>query len=151
MEKWLLVLVFTLVGYSGATVSQDHGVVNKDYYLKVQKAANQGDTDAQSILGYMYLAGEGVPRDYAQAASWYRKAADQGQAGAQNNLGLIYYNGEGVPRDYKLAYFWWLLSSAQGVEEAAKSRDTIENIPTPQQRAETQAAATNWKPIVPAQ
>jgi len=32
----------------------------------------------------MYAIGQGVPRDYAQAAAWYRKAAEQGKALAQS-------------------------------------------------------------------
>ena len=47
--------------------------------------AEQGDTDAQFLLGAMYNEGKGVPQDYAQAVKWYRKAAEQGNASAQLN------------------------------------------------------------------
>ena len=98
----------------------------------------------------MYFKGNGVPRDYAQAVSWYRKAADQGDTDAQYALGVSNYNGEGVSKDNKLAYFWWLLSSAQGFEKAIERRDYLEKTLTSQQCAKIQAAATNWKPIAPA-
>ena len=59
----------------------------------VRKAADQGDSEAQLNLGFMYTLGHGVPKNYAAAASWYRKAAEQGHASAQFNLGLMYSSG----------------------------------------------------------
>src|SRR5437016_1266347 len=56
--------------------------------------AQQGDANAQSSLGYMYVMGQGVPQDYALAAMWYRRAADQGDAKAQYNLGVMYHYGK---------------------------------------------------------
>jgi len=45
---------------------------------ELRARAEQGDAGAQLSLGLMYAIGQGVPRDYAQAAAWYRKAAEQG-------------------------------------------------------------------------
>ena len=42
-------------------------------------------------LGFMYVAGEGIPQDYVEALKWFRLAADQGQANAQCFLGLMYF------------------------------------------------------------
>ncbi len=39
--------------------------------------AEQGNADAQSLLGAMYAEGNGVPRDYKAAVKWYRLAAKQ--------------------------------------------------------------------------
>lgn len=66
-----------------------------------------------------------VPRDYAEAAKWYRKAAEQGHAGAQYNLGFMYGTGRGVPQNDVEAYVWWSLSAAQGDKQAATSRDIV--------------------------
>jgi Sel1 repeat len=52
---------------------------------------------AQLSLGMMFVAGEGIPQDYGQAAVWLRKAADQGNSEAQHALGVLYDNGQGVP------------------------------------------------------
>ena len=49
-------------------------------------AAEQGDSDCQTILGNMYREGEGVKRDYAEAAKWYQLAAAQGDEEAQESL-----------------------------------------------------------------
>ncbi len=49
-------------------------------------AAEQGDSDCQTILGNMYREGEGVKQDYAEAAKWYQLAAAQGDKEAQESL-----------------------------------------------------------------
>ena len=51
--------------------------------LLLRPLANQGDAEVQSLLGFMYAEGQGVPQDYAAAVKWYRLAADQGDAEAQ--------------------------------------------------------------------
>jgi tetratricopeptide (TPR) repeat protein len=51
-----------------------------------RKAAELGNSSAQVNLGTMYVHGQGVPQDYAEATKWFRKAADQGNAVAQHYL-----------------------------------------------------------------
>ena len=51
----------------------------------------------------MYLYGECVAKDEAQAAEWFRRAADQGLAGAMMTLGMMYEQGLGVARDTEQA------------------------------------------------
>lgn len=41
-----------------------------------RKAAVQGHSPAQAMLGAMYYDGLGVQRDYNQALAWYQKAAE---------------------------------------------------------------------------
>ena len=64
----------------------------------VSPRCEQGHAAAQFNLGVMYDRNEGVPKDDAGAARWYRLAAEQGVAPAQYNLGVMYANGEGVPK-----------------------------------------------------
>ena len=94
-----------------------------------------------TISGTCTAIGEGVPQDYAAAASWYRKAAEQGYARAQNNLGVMYDNGEGVPQDYVTAHMWFNLAAASGYNEAVRNRDMVARHMTPAQIAEAQKLA----------
>jgi len=64
-----------------------------------RKSAEQGNAMAQDNLGVMYHEGEGVTRNYAEAAKWFRKAAEQGYAHAQYDLAVMYHEGKGVSRD----------------------------------------------------
>ena len=71
-----------------------------------RKAAEPGDARAMTKLGVMYENGRGVPRNDAQAASWYRKAANAGDARGMSSLGFLYMNGRGVPRNDAQAVSW---------------------------------------------
>jgi TPR repeat protein len=96
----------------------------------------------------MYFNGNGVPKDDAEAARWFRLAAEQGRADTQSNLGLMYANGQGVPQDYVLAHMWFNLAAAQGNENeiALKNRDLAAKSMTREQLAEAQRMAREWKP-----
>jgi TPR repeat protein len=101
---------------SGAN-DDTHQGVPQDYAEEIarfRKVAEQGNADAQMMLGYSYAQGRGVPKDYAQAAAWHRKAAEQGNAQAQYNLGDLYDHGRGVPQDYTQAAFWYRKAGEQG-------------------------------------
>ena len=116
-----------------------------------RKAAEQGDASAQDGLGEIYDNGYGVRQDYAQAVAWYRKAADQGFPPAQTDLGIEYANGHGVPQDYVRAHMWFnLAASGAGVasfrEQWTKYRDEMAAKMTPDQIAEAQRLASEWKP-----
>ena len=50
-------------------------------------------------LGESYRQGDGVPRDAARAAEFYRQACLGGDAAGCNQLGTMYSAGEGVRRD----------------------------------------------------
>lgn len=56
---------------------------------KIQRAAENGDPDAQYGLGYMYYYGIGTVRDQQTAELWIKRAADQGQPLAQKAMSLI--------------------------------------------------------------
>jgi TPR repeat protein len=85
-------------------------------------------------------------RDYATALRLIRPLAEQGDATAQYNLGVFYDNGLDVPQDQVSAYMWFSLSAAQGKEGAATFRDLIARLMTPEQIAEAQKLAREWKP-----
>jgi hypothetical protein len=109
-------------------------------------AAEQGDALAQYNLGVMYAKGQGVVQDYKEAAKWYRLAAEQGSAEAQSNLGFLYEEGQGVPQDYVEAHMWFNLGGASGDARGIKNRDIIARKMTPEQIAEAQRRAREWKP-----
>ena len=83
----------------------------------IKKAAEQGDSEAQYNLGFMY--DQSVPEDKAEAVRWYRLAAEQGDATAQNNLGSIYsYGAKGVPEDDNEAIRWFPMAAERGNAKA---------------------------------
>jgi TPR repeat protein len=128
---------------------QGRGGLPQDYAEAakwVRKSAEQGDAIAQAYLGTLYLQGVGVAHDYAEAANWLRKAANQGDAPAQWWLGGMYEAGWGVPQDYVVAHMWFNLLAAQGDFKSASKRDELAAKMTPDQLAEVQRLAREWKP-----
>ena len=68
------------------------------------KSANQGNAEAQSLLGSSYTSGPTM--DKVESLKWFRKAAEQGDVGAQMMLGLIYLYGDGVAKNEAEAMKW---------------------------------------------
>ncbi len=113
--------------------------------------AEQGNVAVQHSLGLMYANGQGVTKNYVEAAKWWRLAAEQGDAPAQFNLGVMYFNGLGVPQDYVRTHMWFdLLASrsppGEEYDRAVKYRDAVAEFMTPDQIAEAQKLAREWKP-----
>jgi TPR repeat protein len=116
--------------------------------------AAEGDARAQSVLGLLYYRGQGgVPQDKTEAVKWLRRAADQGDAQAQYNLGLSYVKGETGEPDNVSAHMWFNLAAAHFPPSdtiarigARKDRDLVAEKMTPDQMAEAQKLAREWKP-----
>jgi hypothetical protein len=85
----------------------------------VRQSADEGDKQAQLLLGTLYEDGlGGLNKDLSQAAYWYEKSAKQGFAKAQYNLGLLYEDGRGVQQDYKRAAYWYAEAAKENFSEA---------------------------------
>ena len=81
---------------------------------RLRQAAERGDVQAQSHIGFMYMSGEGVPENATEALRWLGLAAEQGDATAQNNLGVMYDKGQGIAEDDAEAVRWYRLAAEQG-------------------------------------
>ena len=78
-----------------------------------------------------------------------RARAEQGDASAQFNLGVMYARGRGVPQDYVQAHKWVNLAASRATSDdrkSTKTRDAIAAQMTPEQVAEAQRLAREWKP-----
>ena len=84
-------------------------------------AASQGVVDAQMLLGYLYMNGEGVPKNLAKAFGLFKQAADNGDVKGQEQLAMMFDNGLGVPRDYAEAAKWYDKAARQNSGEAQKT------------------------------
>jgi len=112
--------------------------------------AERGNAAAQAYLGYLFETGRGVPRNYTEAAMWYRRAAEQGDSLAQYSLGLLYNRGMGVPQDIIEASKWLNLSTAaappRAREARARIRDAVTTKMTRGEIAEARLRALEWAP-----
>jgi uncharacterized protein len=145
----VLVLSFAAPGITGPYEDALDAFVDRDYAsaLKLfRRAADQGNANGFFMLGVMYATGQGTPQNYFEAAKWYGLAADQGSAAAQYSLGDMYATGQGVQLNYVSAYMWLSLAAAQGEQTAIRDRDLVARRMTPEQIAEAQKLAREWKP-----
>ena len=83
--------------------------------------AEQGEANAQYLLGSVYDHGAGVPEDDKEAVKWYRKAADQGLSSAQFHLAESYRFGEGGEKDESESVRWCRKAAEKGHPDAQVS------------------------------
>jgi len=72
------------VQLSGATPGVPQDRLEAQRWMRL--AAEQGDSNTQTLLGMMYAHGEEFPQDFKEAGKWYRLAAAQGDPIAVNEI-----------------------------------------------------------------
>ncbi|WFU13790.1 transglutaminase domain-containing protein [Bradyrhizobium sp. CB3481] len=81
---------------------------------RLKPFAETGNAKAQSYVGAMYVSGNGVEHNYAEAIRWFLMAGEQGDAFSQSHLGYAYERGFGAARDDKAAVHWYVKAAEQG-------------------------------------
>ena len=79
----------------------------------VKRKARSKVADAQYTLAFMYLIGDGVPKDGVEEVRWYRAAAAD-NARAAFMLSLMYQFGEGVPVDLAESFRLMRIAAEKG-------------------------------------
>jgi len=78
--------------------------VESDKWLRI--AANNGNAQAQDMVGDVYYYGMGVTKNLQESAKWYLKSAEQGHSDAQFKIALAYLDGEGIPQNNSQGLLW---------------------------------------------
>lgn len=76
--------------------------------------AQKGYPLAECQIGYFYLHGFGVEKDWKQAFYWTERAAKHGDWDAQYNLASFYEQGVATAPDLEKADYWYRKAAAQG-------------------------------------
>jgi TPR repeat protein len=143
---WLIVLALAFAAPADAASARKNAGATALF-----AAAERGDPQAQTQVGFMYETGRGLPQDYMAAVYWYRRAAEQGFPRAMHQLGLMYDKGQGVAEDYVAAHKWLNLAAAgaeaQDREYFLRIRNAVANKMTVAQQTEAQWLARNWRPV----
>lgn len=80
-------------------------------------AAQQGNAEAQYILGTLYA--KGIKPDAEQAFHWFSSAAVLGNPKAMHNLAIALLNGDGVAKDKTSAVNWLVRAANLGYRDSA--------------------------------
>lgn len=99
--------------YFMGVIENDTGVIKQ-----TQTNAENGNPEAQYLIGFRYYTGKYVPQDYEKAAYWFRKAAEQDQPISRYFLGLMHEEGKGVPKDSNEAMKWYQAGAVVGSRDA---------------------------------
>lgn len=127
--------------------------------LELMKVAgSNGSRDAQKVLGFRYLDGNGVVRDYVEAAKWLEMAAaDKDQSPdapvhmIRNALGVLNEYGWGRDKDDVVAYAWYNIAAAGNYKKAKENLARVEKRLKPEDLQEAQALSREWVPGKPMQ
>jgi TPR repeat protein len=86
-----------------------------DFVSQLRSLGDGGNAAVMAMLGNMFTAGKGVPRNDGESATWYRKAAEAGHAVSMAEYAMMLAEGRGVPRNDAEALRWY----RAGAETAA--------------------------------
>lgn len=115
-----------VIGPAWADVHDDLiAAIDKQDYETVrnlaQPLAENGDVEAQKVMGHLYYYGQGVPRDYNAAEKWFQKAADQGDKEAPAYLTSLKL----VREDFEACKSFGLAEGSEGYEKCADDRSKM--------------------------
>ena len=86
---------------------------------KMERLANDGDADAQYMMGKLYRDGSLLIPDWVNAAYWFEKAARQGNDAAQYALGKLLLSNDAEVRNIEAGLHWLAESARNGNSYAA--------------------------------
>lgn len=99
----------------------------KEAFPLMQKSAELGNPQAMSLLGSMYLFGQGVKADGGQAEQWLEKSIALGFEESISVLGMAYATGiAGVRVDMTKAQEMLEFAANNGDEQSARMLGMIE-------------------------
>ena len=113
------------------------GAYNQSLYSEALRLlgpeAENGNPDAQYVVGKLYLEGRGILANNTIALKWIREAAWQGHKEAQVSLARMYSSGIDGKQDPFLSYIWYLVAERNGNYAFASERNKVEELLQPEQ------------------
>lgn len=103
-------LVTMIIGVSSCYSQQPATSVIDSYRQK----AEQGDAEAQVMVGIDDLGTQGNVKDLPLASQWFRKSAEQGCMDGEIQLATSYEFGRGVAEDQDQSVIWYRKAAEQG-------------------------------------
>jgi TPR repeat protein len=80
-----------------------------------RKLVDQGNVAAPALIGLLYFAGAGVPRDIVKACDFYAISEQKADPNGTELLADCFFKGQGRPQDYTQSARLYQEASARGV------------------------------------
>lgn len=94
----IILLIYSISSY-GQSIEE-----RKVLFPQAIEAANNGNSEAEYLVGYEYIQGEIVDRNVIEGINWLTRACNHGNDKAAQTLLWHYINGELVENDYNKAF-----------------------------------------------
>ncbi|MBR6038426.1 MAG: sel1 repeat family protein [Candidatus Methanomethylophilaceae archaeon] len=95
-------------------------ITDEELVSAIKGMADEGDPDAQYVLGTAYQYGLGLEHSDEKSFEWYRKTIDQGHLPALHDMAGFYLFGIGVHESPEKAFEMLERASDGGLAEAFK-------------------------------
>lgn len=125
MKRALLyfaICIFSVIANANPRLDQANQYYQQQQYQKAlplyQSLAELGSKIAQTRLAKLYMLGQGVDKDYRQAAKWLEKANAQQAPEAAFLYAKLLLNGKGVKQSVPQAVKWFKQSANAGFADA---------------------------------
>ncbi len=129
---------------SGKAKLEEHALLTNKQLKTIEKA-EQGDAEAQRVVGVYYDSGNVLERDYDKAIYWYTKAAKQGNFKSQYRLGIIYSK---IKPDIQKSYMWFEVAVACGLPVDFPLREYMDSLTAQLTPSQIRAAKNNAQQII---
>ncbi|NOR51112.1 MAG: hypothetical protein GQ470_00690 [Gammaproteobacteria bacterium] len=106
---------------AGATAYEEQRY--QDAFQLLTLEANNGDSEAQYLLGTLYFDGLGVTHSPKDAVKWLKRASKNHHPAAAHMLGKIYLSGVGVPMDVDKGIYYMQLADEFTPDEEEEECD----------------------------
>ena len=121
-----LAAALLLLPVAGARAqSSEQMSARKKAIADLKEVGYAGDVMAQVRLGVIYLTGDGVPKEDAEAVKWLRMAANQDNPVAERYLAEMYFKCRGVAADNEEAAKWLRMAADQGDAQSQYNLDVL--------------------------
>jgi len=138
----LLCFVFPILSYADQIEDAKAAIQNEKFtksYELLLPLAEENNAEAQFLLGFLYINGDGVEKDDTKGLSWIMKSArqgysearssalaicldlaNQGNANAMYSMGYMYLNGWGGEQDPDVGIGWLENAAKNGHDRSAE-------------------------------
>ncbi len=96
------------------SIPQTEQAVDASKWAHIQLRANQGEPNAQFLLGLIYFSGRFVEQNITLGQYWVIKAAEQGNLKAAKTIADLAFDGKIIPRDLIVAEHWYQQLATEG-------------------------------------
>jgi TPR repeat protein len=130
----------------------DRGRTRQRAAALYEEAANAGSSRAMVNLAVMNVYGEGIKRDIPRAIALFEHAAELADWVGLDSLSTAHEHGVGVPQNFPIAHVYAIAAESVSLKEKwviehfADKKNRLAQRMTPEQLAQSQALAANWKP-----